>query len=53
VRCGVHDHDNDGWMDLLVLTGTRLDTAPPGPSNRLYKNNRDGTFADVTSKAGL
>ena len=55
VGCGVAfiDYDNDGWMDLLVLTGTRLDTAPPGGSNRLYKNNRDGTFADVTSKAGL
>jgi len=55
VGCGVAfiDYDNDGWMDLFVLTGTRLDGAPPGTTNRLYKNNRDGTFTDVTAKAGL
>jgi hypothetical protein len=55
VGCGVafFDYDNDGWMDLLVLSGTRLDRPPPGTSNRLYRNNRDGTFTDVTAKAGL
>jgi peptide methionine sulfoxide reductase MsrB len=55
VGCGVAfiDYDNDGWMDLFVLSGTRLDGAPAGTSNRLYKNNRDGTFSDVTEKAGL
>jgi len=55
VGCGVAflDYDNDGWLDLLVLNGTRLEGAPPGTSNRLYKNNRDGTFTDVTEKAGL
>jgi hypothetical protein len=55
VGCGVAfiDYDNDGWVDLLVLSGTRLEGAPPGASNRLYKNNRDGTFTDVTAKAGL
>jgi enediyne biosynthesis protein E4 len=55
VGCGVAaiDYDNDGWLDLLVLSGTRLDAAPPGTTNRLYKNNRDGTFTDVTAKAGL
>jgi hypothetical protein len=55
VGCGVAflDYDNDGWMDLFVLSGTRLDGAPPGTTNRLYKNNRDGTFTDVTAKAGL
>jgi len=55
VGCGVAfiDYDNDGWMDLFVLTGTRLDGDPPGASNRLYKNNRDGTFTDITEKAGL
>ena len=55
VGCGVaaFDYDNDGWLDLLVLSGTRLDGAPAGTSNRLYKNNRDGTFTDVTAKAGL
>ena len=55
VGCGVafFDYDNDGWLDLLVLNGTRLEGAPPGTSNRLYKNNRDGTFTDVTEQAGL
>jgi enediyne biosynthesis protein E4 len=55
VGCGVAfiDYDNDGWVDLLVLSGTRLEGAPPGTTNRLYKNNRDGTFTDVTTKAGL
>ena len=55
VGCGVAflDYDNDGWLDLFVLSGTRLEGAPPGTTNRLYKNNRDGTFTDVTEKAGL
>src|SRR5215467_12895696 len=55
VGCGVAfiDYDNDGWLDLFVLSGTRLDSPPDGTSNRLYKNNRDGTFTDVTAKAGL
>ena len=55
VGCGVAflDYDNDGWLDLFVLSGTRLEGAPPGTTNRLYKNNRDGTFTDVTAKAGL
>ncbi|MDE3165747.1 MAG: CRTAC1 family protein [Acidobacteriota bacterium] len=47
------DYDNDGWLDILVLSGTRLDGAPRGATNRLYKNNRDGTFRDVTARAGL
>ncbi len=47
------DYDNDGWLDIFVLGGTRLDGAPAGATNRLYKNNRDGTFTDVTEKAGL
>jgi hypothetical protein len=51
--CAFFDYDNDGWMDIFLLTGTRLDGVPPGTSNRLYKNNRDGTFTDVTEKAGL
>ena len=55
VGCGVAflDYDNDGWLDLFVLNGTRLEGAPPGTTNRLYRNNRDGTFTDVTDKAGL
>jgi hypothetical protein len=51
--CAFIDYDNDGWMDLFVLSGTRFEGAPPGTTNRLYKNNRDGTFTDVTEKAGL
>jgi enediyne biosynthesis protein E4 len=55
VGCGVAflDYDNDGWLDVFILSGTRLDGAPSGATNRLYKNNRDGTFTDVTAKAGL
>lgn len=51
--CAFLDYDNDGWIDILVLSGSRLQGPPPGASNRLYKNNRDGTFTDVTQKAGL
>jgi len=55
VGCGVAflDYDNDGWLDVLVLSGTRLEDPPPTATNRLYRNNRDGTFTDVTEKAGL
>jgi hypothetical protein len=51
--CAFFDYDNDGWMDIFVLGGTRLEGAPPGAGNRLYKNNRNGTFVDVTALAGL
>jgi len=51
--CAFIDYDNDGWLDIFTLSGTRLDGHPPGATNRLYKNNRDGTFTDVTAKAGL
>ena len=51
--CAFFDYDNDGWMDIFLLSGTRLAGAPTGATNRLYKNNRDGTFTDVTEKAGL
>lgn len=51
--CAFVDYDNDGWMDIFLLSGTRLEGAPPEATNRLYKNNRDGTFTDVTEKAGL
>jgi hypothetical protein len=51
--CAFVDYDNDGWMDLFLLSGTRLEAAPAGATNRLYKNNRDGTFSDVTEEAGL
>jgi len=51
--CAFIDYDNDGWMDLFILGGRRLEDVPAGASNRLYKNNRDGSFTDVTEKAGL
>jgi len=51
--CAFLDYDNDGWMDIFVLSGTRMNGAPSDATNRLYKNNRDGTFSDVTDKAGL
>jgi enediyne biosynthesis protein E4 len=51
--CAFIDYDNDGWMDIFVLSGTRMEGAPAGATNRLYRNNRDGTFTDVTEKAGL
>jgi enediyne biosynthesis protein E4 len=51
--CAFIDYDNDGWEDIFLLSGTRLTGDPPGATNRLYKNNRDGTFTDGTEKAGL
>jgi enediyne biosynthesis protein E4 len=55
--CGVafYDYDNDGWLDIFLVNGTRLEgfSAGQAPTNRLFKNNRDGTFTDVTLKAGL
>jgi enediyne biosynthesis protein E4 len=51
----IFDYDNDGWPDIFLVNGTRLGTTPAGtaPSNHLYRNNHDGTFSDVTVKAGL
>jgi len=51
--CAFFDYDNDGWMDIFILGGRTLAGIPPGSGNRLYHNNRDGTFADVTEKSGL
>ncbi|HEY6403847.1 MAG TPA: VCBS repeat-containing protein, partial [Blastocatellia bacterium] len=55
--CGVawFDYDNDGWLDLFFVNGTRLGGFPKGqePTSRLYHNNRDGTFTDVTKQSGL
>jgi len=51
--CAFFDYDNDGWMDIFLLSGTKIEGPPPAATNRLYRNNRDGTFTDVTDKAGL
>ena len=55
--CGVafYDYDDDGWLDIFLVNGTRLEGFPAGqePISRLFKNNRDGTFTDVTLKAGV
>ena len=53
---GVIDFDGDGWPDLFCTNGASLQTlTKTGPEfwNRLYRNNRDGTFSDVTAKARL
>jgi hypothetical protein len=47
------DYDNDDWLDIIVLSGRRLDATPQGATIRLYRNNRDGTFSDVSEKSGL
>ncbi|MFQ5722890.1 MAG: CRTAC1 family protein [Terriglobia bacterium] len=50
------DFDNDGWLDLFVVNGSTLafqEKGEPGPGNRLYRNNGDGTFSDVTAGSGL
>jgi hypothetical protein len=49
----VIDYDNDGWPDLFFVNGTTLDEKNKDLSNRLYHNNHDGTFTDVTKKANL
>ncbi len=55
--CGVafYDYDNDGWLDIFLVNGTRLEGFPAGsePTSHLFRNNRDGTFTDVTAKAGI
>ena len=53
---GFIDYDNDGWIDIYVTNGVRFDetyTPETAPISHLYKNNRDGTFTDVTAEAGV
>jgi hypothetical protein len=59
----IFDYDGDGWMDLFFVNRAKVqDPMPPGAKpdkqdpaywNRLYRNNRDGTFTDVTERSGL
>jgi hypothetical protein len=53
--CAFLDYDNDGWMDIYLVNSGKCDFFTPDPPlrNALYKNNRDGTFTDVTEKAGV
>jgi enediyne biosynthesis protein E4 len=53
--CAFLDYDNDGWMDIYLVNSGKCDFFDPNPPlrNALYKNNRDGTFTDVTEKAGV
>src|ERR1700739_1298597 len=50
------DYDNDGWPDLFIVNGTTMPSdksAAPRSTSHLFHNNHDGTFTDVTAKAGL
>ncbi len=49
------DYDNDGWPDIFIVNGTKLEGFPSGkaPTSHLYHNNHDGTFTDATAKSGL
>jgi hypothetical protein len=53
--CAFLDYDNDGWMDIYLVNSGKADFYTPARPlrNALYRNNRDGTFTDVTEKAGV
>ena len=53
--CAFLDYDNDGWMDIYLVNSGPSDFYKPRKPirNALYKNNRDGTFTDVTATAGV
>ncbi len=50
------DYDNDGWLDIYMVNGSTFEAEAgkaPAPKAALYRNNHDGTFTDVTAKAGV
>jgi hypothetical protein len=53
--CAFLDYDNDGWMDIYFVNSGKADFYTPAKPlrNALYRNNGDGTFTDVTDKAGV
>jgi hypothetical protein len=56
--CGgvaIFDYDNDGWMDILFVNGSTLEDLRAGKchASKLFRNNHDGTFSDVSARAGL
>jgi enediyne biosynthesis protein E4 len=53
--CAFFDYDNDGWMDIYLVNSGQSDFYTPTTAlkNALYRNNRDGTFTDVTDRAGV
>jgi enediyne biosynthesis protein E4 len=53
--CAFLDYDNDGWLDIYLVNSGKSDFFTPAQPlrNALYRNNRDGTFTDVTEKAGV
>src|SRR5271154_3049916 len=53
--CAFLDYDNDGWMDIYLVNSGPCDFFTPATKlrNALYRNNRDGTFTDVTLEAGV
>jgi len=53
--CAVFDYDNDGWMDIYLVNSGKCDIFTPAQPlrNALYHNNRDGSFTDVTERAGV
>ena len=54
----VFDYDNDGWLDIYFVNGSTFEAldkpgASPARRNKLFRNKRDGTFSDVTERAGV